>query len=474
MTGVQSAPSATIVIFGALGDLARRLLSPALVNLACAGLLAHDTLIIGVARADGNDQTLRDALDQFVENESDYSHLRNRIVYIRGDFDDPATFTAIADRCLGNAIFYLATPASYFEPFADRLAVAGLLDESRGFRRIIIEKPFGADLASAQALNRKLLEHADEQQIYRIDHFLGKETVQNLMVLRFGNTLFDAAWDYRHVDHIQITAAETVTIGSRGKFYDATGALRDMVPNHLFQLMTLVGMEPPTGLDSDAIQDAKAAFGEAVRPVPASDAIRARYGAGMVGSEAVAAYVDADGVDPAGVTETYAALKVRIDTPRWAGVPFYLRTGKALAARDTTIVIQYREALPKLFDHGGAPADRLILQIQPNEGIQLEFVAKTPGPTLAIAPIVMDFRYAKRFPIDRQTGYETLLYDALVGDRTLFSRADHVEAGWRMVAELQAAWAAEDAPAAYSAGSAGPFAADTLLSRDARHWYPLR
>jgi len=464
------APPVTLVIFGAYGDLTRRLLMPAIVNLADAGLLSPETSILGVAHADIDEEGLRDALKDYLPKGADYAKVRDRISYLRGDFNDQALFQQIADLCLNSAIFYLATPASYFRPFADKLADAGLMDEGRGFRRIVIEKPFGTDLASAQALNAKLLERASEEQIYRIDHFLGKETVQNLIVARFGNAMFEAVWCADIVDNIQITAAETVDVGSRGSFYDATGALRDMVPNHLFQLLAMTAMEPPASLEAEAIHDAKAALALAVKPIAPGCAVRGRYTAGMIAGKAVGDYVAAPDVDPHSRTETYVAAKVEVDTPRWRGVPFYLRTGKALSARDTEIVVTFKPA------HGpfgtALPKNQLVLQIQPHEGLRLDIVAKTPGLVLDTTPIALDFRYEDAFKIGHQTGYEVLLYDVMIGDRTLFARADQIEAGWRAVQPLIDAWRSGQ-PEDYVAGGNGPASADRLLEADGRAWHAI-
>ncbi len=472
MTAATKAPPATFVIFGALGDLTRRLLVPAIVNLSGSGLLDKDTNILGVSHHDGDDAHLTDQIDDFIENDAAWQQVRGNVHYLKGDFEDPATFSALADRVAGNAIFYLATAPGFFGSIVDRLGEAGLLREDEGFRRIVIEKPFGHDLASAQALDEQLLARAAESQIYRIDHFLGKETVQNIMVARFGNALFEAVWNSRYIDYVQITAAETVTVGSRGKFYDATGALRDMVPNHLFQLLAMIGMEPPNSFSADAIRTEKAKVIAAVRPIPPEDAVRGRYGAGKIADEAVAAYADEADVDPKGTTETYVAAKVLVDTWRWSGVPFYLRTGKALSARDTEIVIQFR-AVPLALFGDPPPPNRLVLQIQPEEGITLGFIAKQPGPIMATAPVSMDFRYADRFEVGHQTGYETLLYDVLTGDQTLFQRADQIEGGWRAVQPLLDAWAKGDPPDDYAAGTSGPAAADALIARDGRKWHDI-
>jgi len=475
MSDASAAPPATFVIFGALGDLTRRLLVPALVNLARAGLLADDTTLLGVSHHDSDDEHLRQALDDFVKDDADWQRLRGRIRYLKGDFADPAMYQALGTQLTANAVFYLATAPSFFGTVVDQLGEGGLLNETDGFRRVVIEKPFGTDLASSQALNHRILARAAEQQVYRIDHFLGKETVQNIMVARFGNALLEAVWNSRYVDHVQITAAETVTVGNRGKFYDATGALRDMVPNHLFQLLAMIGMEPPISFDADAIRTEKSKVIAAIRPIDPTEAIRGRYCSGTIAGKAVPAYLDEPDVDPASRTETFAALKVHVETWRWSGVPFYLRTGKALPARDTEIVVQFRDVPLALFRQtvvDRLPPNRLVVQIQPDEGISLEFVVKRPGPVVNTAPVAMDFRYKDQFEVGHQTGYETLLYDVLTGDQTLFQRADQIEGGWRAVQPLLDVWA-QGTPEEYAAGSPGPESADALMHRSHRRWHRL-
>ncbi len=477
MTKPAVAPAATLIVFGATGDLTKRLLTPALVNLSQAGLLAGSTRLIGIGHSKGSADELRDALSEFVDDSSAYAWLKQRITYIEGDFTTPELYEKLSAETLENAVFYLATAPSYFGEIVDRLGMAGLLDERAGFRRVVIEKPFGSDLKTAQALNKQILARASEEQIYRIDHFLGKETVQNLMILRFGNPLFEAVWNSRYVDHVQITAAETVDVGTRGRFYDATGALRDMLPNHLFQLLALVGMEPPNSFDADAIRTEKAKVITAVAPIQPEDAARGRYGKGEVAGKDVLPYSKAKDVAHDSTTETYVAAKVAVDTWRWSGVPFYLRTGKALSTRDTEIVIQFRDVALALFkgtDVDRLPPNRLVIQIQPNEAVKLGFAVKTPGPILEATPVSMDFLYADRFEMGHRTGYETLLYDVLIGDQTLFQRADQIEGGWRAVQPLLDAWAKADAPPqSYPAGSTGPKCADTLIERDGRTWADL-
>jgi glucose-6-phosphate 1-dehydrogenase len=469
----EKAPPATLVIFGALGDLTKRLLVPALANLQREGLLDEATTLLGVSHHDSDDAQLADALDEFVDKDAGWDALRPNVHYLKGDFGDPAAYKAIAEKVSGNAVFYLATAPSFFGPVVDQLGEAGLLDQKDGFRRVVIEKPFGTDLASAQALNRQILARGGEDQFYRIDHFLGKETVQNIMVARFGNALLEAVWNNRYVDHVQITAAETVTVGTRGKFYDATGALRDMVPNHLFQLLAMIGMEPPNSSDAEAIRNEKSKLIAAVRPIAPDDAVRGRYEAGRTGDKDVVGYLQEADVDSASRTETYVAMKLAVETWRWTGVPFYLRTGKGLTARDTEIVIQFREVPMALFPRSDAlPPNRLVLQIQPQEGISLGFVAKKPGPLTETAPVSMDFHYADAFELGHRTGYETLLYDVLIGDQTLFQRADQIEGGWRAVQPVLDAWA-EGEPEGYAAGTQGPAGADQLLERDGRQWHTV-
>ena len=475
MSDASAPPSATFVIFGAFGDLARRLLIPALVNLARAGLLNEDMALVGVSHHDSDDEHLREALDEFVKDDANWPWLRSRIRYLRGDFADSTMYQALGSQLTGNAIFYLATAPAFFGTVVNQLGDAGLLTETDGFRRVVIEKPFGTDLASAQALNRQILSCASESQIYRIDHFLGKETVQNIMVARFGNTMMEAVWNNRYVDHVQITAAEAVTVGTRGRFYDATGALRDMVPNHLFQLLALIAMEPPISFDADAIRTEKEKVIAAIRPIDPTEAIRGRYCSGTIAGKAVSAYLDEPDVDPASRTETFAALKLHVETWRWSGVPFYLRTGKALATRDTEIVVQFRDVPLALFQEtvvDRLPPNRLVVQIQPDEGISLEFVVKRPGLVVNTAPVAMDFRYRDHFDVGHQTGYETLLYDVQLGDQTLFQRAAQIEGGWRAVQPLLDLWA-QGTPEEYAAGSAGPESADALMHRSHRRWHHL-
>jgi glucose-6-phosphate 1-dehydrogenase len=468
------APPATFVIFGATGDLTKRLLMPALVNLGRDGLLSEGTRLLGIAHTPDDDASMRKSLSEFVEDKSDWDRIAEHLRFRAGDFTDPKLFESLKAELEGNVVFYLAVAPNFFGTIVDALGEAGLLNESDGFRRVVIEKPFGTDLESARALNARILAQGDEAQFFRIDHFLGKETVQNILVTRFGNALMEAVWNSRYIDHVEITAAETVAVGSRGKFYDATGALRDMVPNHLFQLLSLVGMEPPINLSAEAIRSEKAKVVQSIRAIEPADVVRGQYRAGKAGDKDVPDYIAEADVAPGSTTETYLALRLFVDTWRWSGVPFYLRTGKALKARDTEIVIHFRDAPLALFpdaEDGKLPPDKLVLQLQPNEGVSLEIAAKKPGPLIAPVPVSLDFQYKDVFSVGHRTGYETLLYDVLMGDQTLFQRADQIEAGWAAVAPLLAQ--AGEAPEPYAAGSDGPAGAAALLERDGRTWHPI-
>ncbi|MBX5157131.1 MULTISPECIES: glucose-6-phosphate dehydrogenase [unclassified Rhizobium] len=487
-------PPVTLVIFGATGDLTRRLLVPAIINLTRERLVGDDLHILGVGIEPGDDAFLRGRLDEFLNHLSGeqptvkdeaWQSLRRRISYMAGDFTKVEIFTEIGKR-LGpdaNAAFYLAVPPSFFGSIVEKLAAHGLTDEKDGtFRRVAIEKPFGTDLASAKALNAQILAQIAESQVYRLDHFLGKETVQNLMTARFANMMIESLWNSRYIDHVQITAAEIVDVGSRGKFYDATGALRDMVPNHLFQLLAMIAMEPPNSFDAEAIRNEKSKVLKALRIYTPEEAkthgVRGAYAAGPLNGAALPAYRDSKDVSPDSRTETYVALKLYADTWRWAGVPFYLRTGKALTARDTEIVITFQPVPFAQFRETDVqsrlPRNRLVIQVQPDEGMSMEISIKSPGLSVDTTPVSLDFRYADKFDIGKTTGYESLLYDLFIGDQTLFQRADGIEAGWAAVQPFLDIWETDESvPEAYAPGSMGPACADQLIQRDGRRWHEL-
>jgi glucose-6-phosphate 1-dehydrogenase len=499
MDNPKPAAPCTFVIFGASGDLTKRLLIPALYHLKRAKLLPEDFALIGVSRsAESDDQfrarlgnALRELSKDAVDAE-DWNWLAGRMHYMPGNLDDPSTYQRLKTllrRCEvdhrtgGNCVFYLAVPANEFAPVVQQLGAAGLARQEDGkWRRVVVEKPFGTDLKSAEELNRVLLEILREDQVYRIDHYLGKETVQNIMVLRFGNGLFEPIWHRDHIDHVQITVAETLGVERRGRYYDGTGALRDMVPNHMFQLLTLTAMEPPTCFDANASRNEKAKVLDAVRRFTPDTArqnvVRAQYGAGTVQGKPVAAYHDEPDVAKDSMTETYVAMKLTIDNWRWAGVPFYLRTGKSLAARKSEIIIQFKQAPLTLFHD--TPVDRLTpndltLNIQPQEGICLRFGAKIPGPTMRLGDVEMTFNYGDYFQAAANNGYETLLYDCMMGDASLFQRADNIETAWRIIQPVQDAWAEDrvNALPVYPAGSEGPAEADALIRHDRRSWRPI-
>jgi glucose-6-phosphate 1-dehydrogenase len=502
MAGAPPSPACTLVIFGAGGDLTKRLLVPALYNLSESRLLGDGFKVLGVDHVDGDDAKLRGDLGGFLKQlaktpgaefgqdhieSPSWAWLSQRIFYQKGDFDDDACYSGLAKRLVelggedSSAIFYLAVAPRFFGVITEQLGKAGLLKApDKAFRRLVVEKPFGEDLESAKALNKRILACADEDQVYRIDHFVGKETVRNIMVTRFGNGVFEPLWNRLHIDSVQITAAETVGVEERGSFYEKTGALKDMTPNHLFQLLAMVAMEPPNSFDADAIRAEKGRVIEAIRRLTpeqaAADSMRGQYTAGKVDDRDVAGYRQSPNVDPDSDTETYVALKLEVDNWRWAGVPFYLRTGKSLSAHSTTIAIQFKAAPQTLFQNiptGASTPNVLILRIQPNEGISLLFDAKRPGPDVELAEVCMKFDYADFFEAKPATGYETLIYDCLIGDQTLFNRAQDIEYAWAAVMPFLDAWKTGGEVELYVAGSCGPAGADALIARDGRAWRKL-
>jgi glucose-6-phosphate 1-dehydrogenase len=498
MANGQKPDPCSFVIFGVTGDLAHRLVIPALYNLAATNLLPDRFCVVGVARKGMSSAELADSLmkglRQFATRKVDDTLARRLlecVTCIEADPSDPTSFDAMraqldeleaARETGGNRLFYLATPPSAFLPISRELGRTGMLAENGSWRRLVIEKPFGTDLESARTLNSELLKLMDEHQIYRIDHYLGKETVQNILVLRFANGMFEPIWNRNHIDHIQITVDEKLGVGHRGSFYDSTGALRDMVPNHLFQLLSLVAMEPPIRFDAHSVRSEKADVLAAIQTQSQEEAlknsVRGQYRGGRIGDTEIEDYRKTEDVKPGSTTETYAALKLTIDNWRWAGVPFYLRTGKALGIKRTEIAIKFKQAPFAMFRD--TPVDRLsqnylVISTEPTEGIELQFNTKVPGPSIDIDGVEMKFRYKDYFKAEPATGYETLIYDCMIGDNILFQRADSVEAGWQAVQPFLDAWkkAAAKGLKIYDAGTEGPEEADELLARDGRSWRKL-
>jgi glucose-6-phosphate 1-dehydrogenase len=490
--GKPAGPCA-MVVFGATGDLTMRKLVPALYNLNTAHLLPREFAVVGVAIDDMSLEDFRKKVSRFLPSEDHgteaWESFQQRLQYMRGDFGNPATFVQLAE-VLGNIdkqfatdqnyLFYLATAPKFFSEIAQQLGQSGLSKEENGhWRRVVIEKPFGNDLDSALALNYNIKNILSEKQIYRIDHYLGKETVQNIMVFRFGNGIFEPIWNRRYIDHVAITNGETVGVEQRGGYFDTAGTLRDMVPNHMMQLISLTAMEPPASFSADAVRDEQAKVLNAIQPLSSEDvlhqAIRGQYGEGTINGEKVHAYRAEPGVAPESKTETFVAMKLNIDNWRWAGVPFYLRTGKRMAKRKTEINIQFKRAPFQLFRQTPVhklQTNRLVIHIQPDEGMALGFGAKIPGPQLRLGSVEMSFEYSKYFGTDPYTGYEVLLYDCMIGDQTLFQRADMVEAGWRILDPVIDVWRALPARSFpnYAAGTWGPKESDELMERDGRHW----
>ncbi|NMF64293.1 glucose-6-phosphate dehydrogenase [Brasilonema octagenarum] len=495
-TSVRPASPCAIVIFGAAGDLTKRLLLPALYNLARSNLLPQEFAIVGVAHTPMSQDDFRSKLSRDIHEFAtvavdDYlwQQFEQRLYYLPGEFQDANTYQQLQDLLIrvdqecgtqGNHLFYLATASNFFCDIITQLGSAGLVREDNGhWRRVIIEKPFGHDLDSARTLNKNISSVLKESQIYRIDHYLGKETVQNILVFRFGNGLFEPIWNREHIDHVQITVAETVGVEGRGNFYEGTGAVRDMVQNHLFQLLAMTAMEPPVSFDADAVRDEKSKLLKAIQPLTPEDVlkhtVRGQYGEGTINEKPVPAYRSEPRVASDSTTETYAALKLTIDNWRWADVPFYLRTGKRLPKRTTEVAVQFKRVPSLLFRQTSVDQltpNFLVLRIQPDEGINFQFGAKIPGPTVRMGSVNMDFCYADYFGSTPSTGYETLLYDCMIGDATLFQRADNVELGWSVVTPILDVWSAlptREFPN-YAAGSWGPKDADELLWRDGRQW----
>jgi len=485
-----------MVIFGASGDLTKRKLIPALCNLAQEKLLSQQFAIVGFAGNDFTTESFRKLLTDEISKYSPapidqnlWSWFTERIYYVKGDFGDAEAYQRLQQQIdeagkrhntLGNRFFYLAVAPRFFSPIVKKLGECCLSKEESGqWARVIVEKPFGHDLESAKQLNAELKQVLSEKQIYRIDHYLGKETVQNLMVFRFSNNIIEPLWNRNYVDHVQITASETVGVEHRGGFYETAGALRDMVPNHLFQLLTMTAMEPPISFDADEVRNKQAEVLHAIQPLGPEEVltsmVRGQYGEGHADGQRVPGYRSEPDVAPDSNTETFVALKLQIDNWRWAGVPFYLRTGKRLAQRATEVVIQFRRTPFVLFRNTtvkNLETNRLVIHIQPDEGISLSFGAKVPGSIMKLGLVNMDFDYSTYFGAEHSTGYERLLRDCMAGDPTLFQRSDMVEAGWSVIQPILDVWHALPARGFpnYAAGSWGPQEAEELLARDGRAW----
>ena len=485
-----------LAVFGATGDLTKRKLIPALYNLLKGGLLPKEFAVVGLGTSpldtDGFRKRISTEIGAFatepLEPEA-WNWLAERIYYVAGDFADSATYERLrpvlteADQkhgTQGNYLFYLATAPSLFCTVVKQLGAAELTRQDNGYwRRVIVEKPFGNDLNSARSLNREIRGILQENQIYRIDHYLGKETVQNILVFRFSNGIFEPIWNRRYIDHIQITVAESVGVEERGRYYEQAGALRDMVPNHIFQLISLTAMEPPASFEADAVRDEKVKLLRAIQPMTPEEilkrSVRGQYYAGLIEGQGVRGYRVEPHVSENSATETFAALKLSIDNWRWAEVPFYIRTGKRLDRHVTEITVQFKRAPFQLFRKTAVDrlhSNQLVIRIQPDEGISLDFGAKIPGSTLRIGTVAMDFDYAKYFGNKPSTGYETMLYDAMQGDLTLFNRFDSVEASWSVLTPILDLWKALPPRTFpnYAAGTWGPPESQELIERDGRHW----
>jgi glucose-6-phosphate 1-dehydrogenase len=490
-----------LVIFGASGDLTKRKLLPAIYNLAQARLLPPAFCVVGFARQPLSDADFGNVLRDAAANSSDVRQRSAEVLdelaagchYVSGDFHNAQAYAELKtaleayDRRYAtenNRIFYIATPASLYGEIVERLHAAGLTscDGAQHFVRIVVEKPFGRDLSSAQALNHELLAYLDEDQIYRIDHYLGKETVQNILVFRFANGIFEPIWNRHYIDHVQITIAEELGIESRGSFYEETGVVRDIIQNHAFQMMSLVAMEPPTKFDASDFRNEKIRVVEAIKPLTAADlrlhAVRGQYGPGFVAGKAVPGYREESGVAAYSNTPTYGAFRFGIDNWRWADVPFFVRSGKRLPKRTSDIVIYFKKAphLPFAKMQVDELTDNVLaLSIQPNEAITLRFGAKVPGPSMRVRSVAMDFAYGTAYEAEESSAYERLILDCMKGDQTLFDRADGVEAAWRLVDPILQAWENDKDSSFpnYAAGTWGPPQADEMIARDGRRWRHL-
>jgi glucose-6-phosphate 1-dehydrogenase len=494
--GANGTEPCTVVLFGASGDLAKRKVIPAMFDLATHGQLGPSYAIVGFARTPMNDEAFRASLVEASKNVSEvgpidpkkWDEFAANLHYQHGEYGNAEDFANLAKRLTevegekklaGNRLFYLSTPPEVYKDIVEQLGKAGLAKASspNSWVRIIIEKPFGRDLASAKELNKIVLSVFEEHQVYRIDHYLGKDTVQNLLVLRFSNGIFEPLWNRNYVDHVQITAAETLGVERRGGFYETAGALRDMIQSHVLQLTSLVAVEPPASFDATAVRNEKLKVLQSIRPfdlgMVAQSVVRGQYAAGTIEGKAAPGYRSEPGVSPTSRTETFVAAQVLIDNWRWAGVPFYLRTGKRLARRTTEIVIQFKRAPHIVFREREVEPNRLILNIQPDEGISVSFGAKKPGPDMNIGNVTMNFSYREGFGDGARSAYATLLSDCVRGDATLFDRGDSVEAAWALVDPILDVWSAAKTANVpqYPAGSWGPRESDVLLEREGRQWF---
>ena len=487
------------VIFGASGDLTKRKLIPALYDLACIGCISGQHFdVLGTGRTEMSTEEFRAAMRAAASTSKDarkfsdwnWEQFEKRLHYVAGDINDHGFYETLKGKIAdlegkgssSNHMFYVSTPASLAPPIVQGLGKSGLSKNEKGWARIVLEKPFGRDLQTAQALNHEVLQVFDEKDIYRIDHYLGKETVQNILVFRFGNSLFEPIWNRNYIDYVEITAAETLGVEQRAGFYEETGALRDMIANHLLQLVTLTAMEPPVAFDADSVREQKVQVLRAIHHMTpeqvAERTIRGQYGPGTIGGKPVAGYREEPGVKPGSVTETFVAVEFRIDNWRWAGVPFYVRSGKRLAKSETEIKVHFKRTPQALFaktaDDDIKP-NVITLRVQPNEGIAMSFAAKLPGAQMKAVPVKMDFNYQDAFGGQTPVAYETLLLDAMRGDPTLFTRGDETENQWRIITPMEEAWQQLPKPKFpnYDAGSDGPKEAERLIAAGCRHWTPL-
>ncbi len=496
---LPKAGSCVLVIFGATGDLTRRKLMPALYNLACVGCMGTRFEVLGTGRTHLTDEQFRERMHEGVAESKDtrdfseerWREFQKSLHYIVGDPTDESFYPRLRDkleemRAAGsspNHLFYVSTPASLAQPIVEGLGAAGLARNEHGWSRIVLEKPFGHDLNSARELNEMVSRIFDERDVYRIDHYLGKETVQNMMVFRFGNSLFEPVWNRNYVDYVEITAAETLGVENRASFYEETGALRDFVANHLLQLMTITAMEPPAAFESESVRSQKVQVLRSIRPMSIEEVskrtVRGQYGPGIVNGKPVPGYREEPGVSPTSNTETYVAVEFSVDNWRWAGVPFYVRTGKRLAATETEVRVHFKRTPQALFARTPDDAiepNSVAIRIQPNEGIAINFAAKRPGNQMQTMTVQADFSYRNAFGEPSPPAYETLLLDAMRGDATLFTRADEVEAEWRIITPIEEAWAELPPPTFpnYAAGSDGPQRADLLIAGgEQRRWRKL-